>query len=120
MAFPFSSGYLLDRLYVEVHGGDRALLNDEHLAELNEEVYVEPTDVVFQTDIPLIMRVGTVHFVTYPTETVPFGSLHIPTRDVRTSTRLPGHVPVLIAKKDRVRQLTDFAFSREDSESTSF
>lgn len=118
MVVSFSSGYYLDRLYVEFHDTERALLNDDYVADLNETIYFDPEETLYRTDIPVIVRVGIVHFVAHPSAEVPFGSLQVPPTEVK-SPDVPGRASVLIAKKDRVSQLAQFTVSDEEPESPS-
>jgi hypothetical protein len=108
MVVSFSSGYYVDCLYVEPHNGGTTLLNAEQVATLNEEIYAEPNDVIFRTDLPLVVKVGTTHYVAYPCASVPFGSLQVPHEAVPDKQSIPGHLTVLIAKKHRVEQLGRF------------
>lgn len=112
----FSSGYYLGRLYVEPHGGARAVMREAHHETVCEQLYggrtVEDTD---DGDTPLVMRYDQQHFVVGGDADVPERTLAVPRGWLD-----PGHDPlepreVFLAKADRAEQLLQFAVESDDA-----
>lgn len=105
MVVSFSSAYFLDQMYVELYPGPQALLNREHLEDLNEEVYVEDHMDVYTVGHPLIIRLEKAHQIVYGSDNVPYGTLLLPRARIECQMAFPCARGILIAKKDRVEQL---------------
>jgi hypothetical protein len=106
---PFSSGYYLGRLYVEPSPGEEALLQRAQHESVNRELYATGEGVE-RLDHPLVMKLENRHFPVHAAESVPQGTLAIPT-DLLESTRLenpPEIRPVLLAKAEHARRLVEF------------
>lgn len=102
----FSSGYYLGRLYVEPHGGDRALMQETLHEEVNQQVYV--TDETFdRLDTPIVMKIGRRHFPVHGAEGIPAGTVALPEEslDAAHVRNPPSLREVLLATRERAAQL---------------
>jgi len=98
----FSSGYYLGELYVEPHGGDRAVIQRADHERVNEQLYADGEGVE-RLDAPLVMKLGGGHIPVGGDDDVASGTLAIP-RAMADET-LPDHKNVLLADADRAETL---------------
>ena len=102
----FSGGYYLGRLYVEPHGGERAVMQRDQHERVNEQLYATG-DGLERLDAPLVMKLGTCHFPVHGDRGVPADTLALPA-SVLDGCRLdspPELREVLLATADRASQL---------------
>ena len=104
---PFSSGYYLGRLYVELHDGKRAVMGRDAHQQVNERLYVEEGDGIYRTDYPLVMKVGSTHVPVHGAEGIPERTLAVPETTLESAgiDNPPTLSEVLLAKADRATQL---------------
>jgi len=102
----FSSGYYVGRLYVEPHGGDRAVMQRLDHERVNEQLYAEGEGVE-RLDLPLVMKLDGGHFPVHGDDGVPTGTLALP------ADAAPEGVPegreVFLAEPDRAAELLRYA-----------
>ena len=102
----FSSGYLLGRLYVEPYDGDRAIIQRADHEQVNERLYASGEGIE-RLDCPLVMKLDGTHFPVLGDESVPSGTLAVPS-DLTDET-LPDRREVFLAKPDRADELLRYA-----------
>jgi hypothetical protein len=102
----FSSGYYVGRLYVEPHGGERALMQRADHERVNRQLYADGEGVE-RLDHPLVMKLGGSHFPVHGDDGVPGGTLAVPP-DV-TERRLPDRREVFLARPERALELLQYA-----------
>ena len=98
----FSSGYYLGELYVEPHGGDRAVIQRVDHERVNEQLYADGEGVE-RLDAPLVMKLDGSHIPVTGDDDVPSGTLALP-RELADET-LPDRRNVLLADADRAETL---------------
>lgn len=103
----FSRGYYLGRLYVEPQETDAATMCREQHERVNHQLYGAADS---ETDLPLVMKIGTRHFPVHGDRTVPADTLAVPPSiiddaDIRNP---PALHEVFLAKADRAAQLLQF------------
>ncbi|ELZ40511.1 DUF5802 family protein [Halorubrum tebenquichense] len=98
----FSSGYYLGELYVEPHGGERAVIRRADHEHVNEQLYADGEGVE-RLDAPLVMKVGGSHIPVAGDDDVPSGTLAIP--QALADETLPDRKNVLLADADRAEKL---------------
>ena len=106
----FSRGYYLGRLYVTPIDGEHAVMQRDQHERVNEQVYATGEGVE-RLDTPLVMKLESGHFPVLGDEAVPANTLAVPEpvlegTDIRNP---PALREVLLAKRDRARQLLGFA-----------
>lgn len=106
---PFSSGYLLGRLYVEPGASDEAVLHRAQHETVNQNLYASGTGVE-RLDHPLVMKLENRHFPVHADDSVPKGTLAVP-EDILEATRVenpPELREVLLAKAEHAKRLLEF------------
>ncbi|MFB6155011.1 MAG: DUF5802 family protein [Haloferacaceae archaeon] len=101
----FSDGYYVGRLYVEPHDGDHAVIQRTDHEQVNEQLYTEGEGVE-RLDAPLVMKLGGTHFPVLGDESVPTGTLAVPSGLGDDS--LPDRRPVFLARADRAAELLSY------------
>lgn len=103
----FSRGYYLGRLYVEPQATDAATMCREQHERINEQLYGSPDA---ETDLPLVMKLGTRHFAVHGDRAVPADTLAVPPSIVEDADirNPPALREVFLAKADRAAQLLEF------------
>ena len=86
----FSSGYYLGELYVEPHGGERAVIQRADHEHVNEQLYADGEGVE-RLDAPLVMKVGGGHIPVAGDDDVPSGTLAIPQELADEISAAAGH-----------------------------
>ena len=106
----FSRCYYLGRLYVTPADGERAVMDRRQHELINEEVYATGEGVE-RLDAPLVMKLESGHFAVHGDDGVPANTLAVPeTLLERTDVRNPPTLKeVLLARRDRARQLLEYA-----------
>ena len=106
----FSRGYYLGRLYVTPTAGEHAVMQREQHERVNEQVYATGEGVE-RLDTPLVMKLESGHFPVLGDEGVPANTLAVPEPMLEgTSIRNPPALQaVLLARRERARQLLGFA-----------
>ncbi len=106
----FSGSYYLGRLYVTPTDRQHALIHDEQHERLNEEVYTTGEGVE-RLDAPLVMKLESQHFPVHGDSAVPTNTLALPQSMLEdTDVRSPPSLQeVLLARRERARQLLSFA-----------
>ena len=101
-----SSGYYVGRLYVESAEGEHARMQHDQHEQANAEIYATG-DGIDWLDIPLVMKLDTVHFPVFATETVPEDTLELPDPILAETTveNPPALCEVLLATAERAGQL---------------
>ena len=102
----FSESYYLGRLYVEPHGGERALMHRDQHEQVNEQLYATGGGLE-RLDTPLVMKIGGRHFPVLGADGVPEGTVALPEaslEDARVENP-PSLSEVLLATRDRAAQL---------------
>ncbi|MFC6771958.1 DUF5802 family protein, partial [Halorubrum pallidum] len=90
----FSSGYYLGELYVEPHGGDRAVIQRVDHERVNEQLYADGEGVE-RLDAPLVMKLDGGHIPVTGDDDVPSGTLALP--QALADETLPDRRNVLLA-----------------------
>lgn len=106
----FSHSYYLGRLYVAPTTGDHALMHRQQHEQINEEVYTSGEGIE-RLDTPLVMKLETAHFAVHGDDAVPANTLAVP-ESLLENTRIrnpPTLKPVLLARRERAKQLLSFA-----------
>ncbi|RQG98022.1 DUF5802 family protein [Natrarchaeobius chitinivorans] len=106
----FSGSYYLGRLYVTPTAGDRAAMHRDQHERINEEVYATGEGVE-RLDAPLVMKLESRHFPVHGDEAVPANTLAVPESMLEeTDVKNPPSLrEVFLARRDRARQLLEFA-----------
>lgn len=102
----FSSGYYLGELYVEPHGGDRAVIQQSDHERVNEQLYARG-DSIERLDAPLVMKIDGTHFPVHGDDAVPSGTLALPAS--WSDDRLPDRREVFLAEADRAMELLRYS-----------
>ncbi len=115
MFTPFSRGYYVGRLLVEPHGGDDALIHQDQLEQVNEQLYATGEGIE-RVDWPLIMKLWQRHFAVHGDESVPENTLMVPRwmTDERSTDPLPDTEEVLLAKPDIVPRILEWSGGGSD------
>jgi hypothetical protein len=105
----FSSGYYLGRLYVQSGQRERAAIARAAHEQVTEQLYT--CEGITRTDLPVVMKLGTIHFPVTGAESVPADTLAVPESLVEeTDIRNPPTLSeVFLAKAERARQLISVA-----------
>ncbi|WP_331236645.1 DUF5802 family protein [Natronorarus salvus] len=103
---PFSRGYYVGRLYVEPHGGDRAVIQRTQHERVNEQLYASGEGVE-RLDNPLVMKVCGSHFAVHGDDRVPESTLYLPESRLEEAGGLPDLKEILLAKADHASRLLD-------------
>ena len=104
----FSKGYYLGRLYVEPHGGERAVMRRDEHEHVNAQLY-STGEGIERLDTPLVMKVDQQHIPVHGEDGIPEGTLGLP-EAVLENTRIqnpPAEKEVLLAKADRAAQMLE-------------
>ncbi|WP_265110122.1 DUF5802 family protein [Halosolutus halophilus] len=106
----FSRSYYLGRLYVTPTESDRALMQRDQHERINEEVYASGEGLE-RLDAPLVMKLESQHFPVHGDDAVPANTLALPESMLEgTDVRNPPSLrEVLLARRERARQLLEFA-----------
>ena len=120
----FSGGYYLGRLYVEPHGGERAVMQRDQHERVNEQLYATG-DGLERLDAPLVMKLDTNHFPVHGDTSVPADTLALPRAllDGCRVSKPPELREVLLATADHAARLIRFSSSviaRNDTYADSF
>jgi len=108
----FSSSYYLGRLYVEPYDGDCAVMQRADHERVNEQLYASGEGVE-PLDTPLVMKLDGHHFPVVGDESVPAGTLGLPSH--LADETLPDRREVLLAEADRARELLRYTGYDPDS-----
>lgn len=106
----FSRSYYLGRLYVTPTDGGRAVMDRRQHELINKEVYATGEGVE-RLDAPLVMKLESGHFAVHGDDGVPANTLAVPELLLeRSDLRNPPTLKeVLLARRDRARQLLEYA-----------
>ena len=106
----FSRGYYLGRLYVTPSDRDRVTMHRRQHEHVNEEIYATGEGLE-RLDTPLVMKLESSHFTVHADDGVPENTLAVPESALESmSIRNPPTLQeVLLARRDRARQLLSFA-----------
>ncbi|MFC6824467.1 DUF5802 family protein [Halopelagius fulvigenes] len=101
----FSSGYYLGRLYVEPYDGEVPAIHRTDHERVNEELYAD--EGVTPLDAPLVMKLEQTHIPVLGDESVPSGTLAVPSSFADEG--LPDDRDVLLAKRERAAELLRYS-----------
>lgn len=101
-----SSGYYVGQLYVESTETEHARMQHDQHEQANAEVYATD-DGINRLDLPLVMKLDTVHFPVFAHEAVPEDTLELPDPILAETTveNPPALCEVLLATAERAGQL---------------
>ena len=104
----FSRGYYLGRLYVEPQDNPAAAMCREQHERVNQQLYGPAVDSG-ETDLPLVMKLGTRHFPVRGDSSVPADTLAVPLEIIDDAgvRNPPALREVFLAKADRAAQLLE-------------
>ena len=102
----FSDGYYLGELYVEPHDGDRAVIQRADHKAVNKQLYAD-NEGVERLDAPLVMKLDTAHFPVGGDESVPSGTLAVPSELLEEQTASAREV--FLADRERAMELLRYA-----------
>ncbi|WP_247731342.1 DUF5802 family protein [Halovivax limisalsi] len=106
----FSKSYYLGRLYVTPGAGDRVTMDHAQHERVNEQLYATGEGAE-RLDTPVVMKLEGQHFPVHGSESVPTNTLSVPA-DLLENTDIenpPELASVLLANRDRARQLLEYA-----------
>ncbi|MFP8951801.1 DUF5802 family protein [Natrialbaceae archaeon A-arb3/5] len=112
----FSRSYYLGRLFVTPSDGKHALMQRDQHERINEEVYSTGSGLE-RLDAPLVMKLESQHFPVHGDEGIPSDTLVVP-ESMLENTRIrnpPSLQEVFLARRERARQLLEFASGWEPS-----
>ena len=101
-----SSGYYVGRLYVKSTEAEHARMQHEQHEQTNAKIYATDEGIE-RLDLPLVMKLDTVHFPVFADETVPEDTLELPTPILAETSveNPPARCEVLLATAEWAGQL---------------
>ncbi|GAB7018486.1 DUF5802 family protein [Halostagnicola bangensis] len=115
----FSQSYYLGRLYVTPTDEDHAFMHSSQHERINDAVYATGEGIE-RLDTPLVMKLESGHFAVHGDDGVPENTLAVP-ESVLETTRIrnpPSLQEVFLARKERARQLLEYAGGWSPTSST--
>ncbi|WP_254862096.1 DUF5802 family protein [Halovivax gelatinilyticus] len=106
----FSKSYYLGRLYVTPAEDDRVTMDHAQHERVNEQLYATGEGAE-RLDTPLVMKLDGQHFPVHGNDSIPANTLAVP-EPVLENTEIdnpPELASVLLANRDRARQLLEFS-----------